>query len=191
MSTGTALPAAATGFWTLDRVADALRPHASGNLPIGSTQLHAVSTDTRQIQPGDLFVALSGERFDAHDFLSEAVGKGATARWVKDAAMKLYRKVLKRFAPGSDASDVYLVYGMAAAWTAVEALRRAGAEPTRERLVQVMGSLNLQANPFLLPGIALRTGPSDRFPIDQMLLQRWQKNAWRSFGGLWAYRGGG
>ena len=111
-------------------------------------------------------------------------------RWVKDAAMKLYRKVLKRFAPGSDASDVYLVYGMAAAWTAVEALRRAGAEPTRERLVQVMGSLNLQANPFLLPGIALRTGPSDRFPIDQMLLQRWQKNAWRSFGGLWAYRGG-
>ena len=112
-------------------------------------------------------------------------------RWLDDASMKLYRKVLKRFAPGSDASDVYLVYGMAAAWTAVEALRRAGAGPTRERLVQVMSSLNLPTNPFLLPGIALKTGPRDRFPIDQMLLQRWQKNAWRSFGGLWAYRGGG
>ncbi len=104
--------------------------------------------------------------------------------------MKLYRRVLKRFAPGSAASDVYLVYGMAAAWTAVEALRRAGSEPTRERLVQAVGSLDLQGNPFLLPGISLRTGPGDRFPIDQMLLQRWQKNAWRSFGGLWAYRGG-
>jgi branched-chain amino acid transport system substrate-binding protein len=111
-------------------------------------------------------------------------------RWLKDAAMKLYRRVLKRFAPGSAASDVYLVYGMAAAWTAVEALRRAGSEPTRERLVQAVGSLDLQGNPFLLPGISLRTGPGDRFPIDQMLLQRWQKNAWRSFGGLWAYRGG-
>jgi len=111
-------------------------------------------------------------------------------RWAQDAAMKLYRKVLKRFAPGADASDVYFVYGMAAAWTAVEAIRRAGADPTRERLVQAVGSLNLQANPFLLPGIALRTGPGDRFPIDQMLLQRWQKGAWRSFGGLWAYRGG-
>jgi branched-chain amino acid transport system substrate-binding protein len=112
-------------------------------------------------------------------------------RWLKDAAMKLYRRIVKRFAPGSDVSDVYLVYGMAAAWTAVEALRRAGTEPTRERLVQAMGSLNLQGNPFLLPGISLKTGPGDRYPIDQMLLQRWQKNAWRSFGGLWAYRGGG
>ena len=112
-------------------------------------------------------------------------------RWLDDASMKLYRTVLRRFAAGSDASDVYLVYGMAAAWTAVEALRRAGAGPTRERLVQVMSSLNLPTNPFLLPGIALKTGPRDRFPIDQMLLQRWQKNAWRSFGGLWAYRGGG
>jgi len=46
------------------------------------------------------------------------------------------------------------------------------------------------ANPFLLPGIALRTGQGDRYPIDQMLLQRWHKGAWRSFGGLWAYRGG-
>ena len=111
-------------------------------------------------------------------------------RWLKDASMKLYRRVLKRFAPGSDASDVYLVYGMAAAWTAVEALRRAGNDPTRDRLVQVLGSLSLQANPFLLPGIALRTGQGDRYPIDQMLLQRWHKGAWRSFGGLWAYRGG-
>jgi branched-chain amino acid transport system substrate-binding protein len=112
-------------------------------------------------------------------------------RWLKDASMKLYRKVLKRFAPGSDASDVYLVYGMAAAWTAVEALRKAGADLTRERLDQIVGSLNVQGNPFLLPGITLKTGPGDHFPIDQMLLQRWQKGAWRSFGGVWAYRGGG
>jgi len=111
-------------------------------------------------------------------------------RWAKDATMKLYRRVLARYAPGSDANDVYFVYGMAAAWTVVEAIRRAGSDLTRERLVQIVGSLNLQGNPFLLPGIALKTGPTDHFPIDQMLLQRWQKNAWRSFGGLWAYRGG-
>ena len=111
-------------------------------------------------------------------------------RWAKDSAMKLYRRVLSRYAPGADANDVYHVYGMAAAWTAVEAIRKAGADLTRERLVQIVGSLNLQGNPFLLPGISLKTGPGDHFPIEQMLLQRWQKNAWRSFGGLWAYRGG-
>jgi branched-chain amino acid transport system substrate-binding protein len=111
-------------------------------------------------------------------------------QWLKDSAMKLYRRVLQRFAPGSDADDVYYVYGMAAAWTAVEAIRRAGADLTRARLVGIVGSLNLQGNPFLLPGISLKTGPGDHFPIDQMLLQRWQKGAWRSFGGIWGYRGG-
>ena len=47
MSAGTAPPVMATGYWTLDRVAAALAPHADGNLPFGSTELHAVSTDTR------------------------------------------------------------------------------------------------------------------------------------------------
>src|SRR6188474_2019992 len=39
----------------------------------------AVSTDTRDIPKGALFVALQGERFDAHDFLSQAVAAGAGA----------------------------------------------------------------------------------------------------------------
>lgn len=38
-----------------------------------------VNTDTRAIQPGDLFVALKGERFDAHDFAEKAVTAGAVA----------------------------------------------------------------------------------------------------------------
>jgi UDP-N-acetylmuramoyl-tripeptide--D-alanyl-D-alanine ligase len=38
-----------------------------------------VHTDTRSLQPGDLFVALKGERFDAHDFLPQAQGQGALA----------------------------------------------------------------------------------------------------------------
>jgi UDP-N-acetylmuramoyl-tripeptide--D-alanyl-D-alanine ligase len=36
-----------------------------------------VSTDTRTVQPGDLFVALLGERFDGHEFLAQAVAAGA------------------------------------------------------------------------------------------------------------------
>ncbi len=38
-----------------------------------------VHTDTRSLRPGDLFVALRGERFDAHDFLPQAVAAGAVA----------------------------------------------------------------------------------------------------------------
>ncbi len=38
-----------------------------------------VHTDTRSLQPGDLFVALRGERFDAHDFLPQAGAASAVA----------------------------------------------------------------------------------------------------------------
>jgi UDP-N-acetylmuramoyl-tripeptide--D-alanyl-D-alanine ligase len=38
-----------------------------------------VHTDTRTLEPGDLFVALRGDRFDANDFLREAKAKGAVA----------------------------------------------------------------------------------------------------------------
>ncbi|QCG49215.1 UDP-N-acetylmuramoyl-tripeptide--D-alanyl-D-alanine ligase [Aeromonas schubertii] len=43
----------------------------------------AVSTDTRQLAPGSLFVALRGERFDAHDFCDQAFAAGASALLVE------------------------------------------------------------------------------------------------------------
>lgn len=42
-----------------------------------------ISTDTRQIQPGSLFVALRGERFDGHAFLGAAANAGAVAAVVQ------------------------------------------------------------------------------------------------------------
>ncbi len=71
--------------WTLDRLGQALRGHlAPGARPAGATPLGAVSTDTRTLAPGDVFVALRGERFDGHDFLAQAVGQGASAVVVDD-----------------------------------------------------------------------------------------------------------
>lgn len=48
-------------------------------LPSTDTQFQGISTDTRTIKPGNLFVAIKGEQFDGHDFISEAVKKGAVA----------------------------------------------------------------------------------------------------------------
>jgi len=67
-------------FWTLDRVADAL-----GDGPRGPTGLMRIATDTRTVGAGDLFVALKGEKFDAHAFLADAVAKGAAAVVVHEA----------------------------------------------------------------------------------------------------------
>lgn len=65
-------------FWTSARVADALGTAS----PVSAVFPH-VSTDTRALVPGDLFVALKGERFDAHDFLGEARARGAAAAVVR------------------------------------------------------------------------------------------------------------
>ena len=110
-------------------------------------------------------------------------------KWQSDAGIKLYQQILKRYAPGANAADPYHVYGMAAAFTLVEALKKAGRTPTRAGLVKAVAALNVTKNPFMIPGILIKTGPSDHFPIEQMLLQRWQKTSWKSFGGVWGYRG--
>jgi len=64
--------------WNAARVAEAL-----GVRPTSSITFTGVTTDTRQAKPGTLFVALKGERFDAHDFLAQAKAAGATGAVVR------------------------------------------------------------------------------------------------------------
>ncbi len=45
----------------------------------GDVTFTGVSTDTRSLVEGDLYVAISGERFDGHDFVAAAVEKGCCA----------------------------------------------------------------------------------------------------------------
>ncbi len=66
--------------WLLSQVAAAVQ----GRLLGADGVISGVSTDTRAITEGQLFVALAGERFDAHDFLAPAVAAGATALLVAD-----------------------------------------------------------------------------------------------------------
>jgi UDP-N-acetylmuramoyl-tripeptide--D-alanyl-D-alanine ligase len=45
----------------------------------GAAAFERISTDSRTAGPGDLFVALKGERFDAHDFLADVAARGVSA----------------------------------------------------------------------------------------------------------------
>jgi branched-chain amino acid transport system substrate-binding protein len=113
----------------------------------------------------------------------------ADPKWAKDPAIALYKRILKRYGPSSNPKDVFNVYGMAAAFTMVDALKQAGRNLSRRGIVKAATSLNEHNNPFLLPGIVVRTTPTNRFPIVKAQLQRWHKNHWVSFGGLVNARG--
>ena len=112
------------------------------------------------------------------------------AKWRNDAAVELYRSIMSRFAKGANQKDVYHVYGMAVAYEFVKVLKAAGKNPTRASVIEQTRKLNDPSNPFLLPGLTVETSATERFPIEQALLQRWSKGSWKSFGGLWSYRGG-
>jgi len=89
---------------TLSQLATILQANVSG----GELTLDAVTSDTRKITPGCLFVALKGERFDAHDFAEQAKAAGAGALLVsRKLDIDLPQVVVK---------DTRLAFGELAAW---------------------------------------------------------------------------
>ncbi len=81
-------------FWTDARVRGALELPAGAN---DGASYAAVATDSRTLPAGALFVALRGERFDAHDMLGQAAAAGAAAA------------VVERVPAGAPALPYYLV----------------------------------------------------------------------------------
>ena len=67
---------------------------------------------------------------------------------------------------------------MTAAWTMVETLKRTGRNLTRAGLVKAAQNLDLRKNPFLLPGITIRTSPTNYFPIANIYLYRYDNREW-------------
>jgi branched-chain amino acid transport system substrate-binding protein len=108
----------------------------------------------------------------------------ATPKFAKDPGVALAAKIIKKYVPGGNPSDGFLVAGMAEAFTMVDALNRAGKNLTRKGFMQAVTHLNEPNNPFLAPGITVHTTPTSRFPITSVQLQRWHAGHWVPFGGI-------
>lgn len=72
-------------MFTLNGIALATGGRISGH---ADGEVSAISTDSRSVAPGELFVALRGERFDGHTFIPEVIEKGITTilaekQWLK------------------------------------------------------------------------------------------------------------
>ncbi len=67
---------------TLSQAAAGIQASARGK----EASFASVTSDSRAITPGCLFVALRGERFDGHEFVAQAIQKGAAAAMVDQAA---------------------------------------------------------------------------------------------------------
>jgi branched-chain amino acid transport system substrate-binding protein len=121
--------------------------------------------------------------------ISIAFVKDPTARqWAKDQTVRLYKSILQRFLPGAKPDDVFNYYGMAVAYTMVDTLKKAGRNLTRAGVLRAATHLN-ETNPFLLPGVRIKTSPNDYYPMDKVKLARYDGAHWQFFGKLVSARG--
>ena len=98
---------------------------------------------------------------------------------------KLYKSIIAKYDGGADPLDANNVYGVANAWTMVQALKQAGPNLTRAGFMNAMTHMN-QVNPFLYPGLKMVTTPTERFPIDQQILEQYKGTAWQPFGHIFS-----
>ena len=81
-------------------------------------------------------------------------------------------------------SDAAIDHGMAKADTFVQALYRAGKNPTRQSLMNAVIHLTIKNDPWLLKGSTLRTSPNSAFPIRYQKLRRFNNGHFTEFGNL-------
>ncbi|MEM0945190.1 MAG: Mur ligase domain-containing protein, partial [Pseudomonadota bacterium] len=123
-------------LWSREALVEATGGEASG-IWAGVT---GVSIDTRTLQPGDLFVALKGAR-DGHDFVADALAKGAAAALVSEPV-----------------EGPSLLVGDTLA--ALEDIARAARARTHARVIAVTGSVGKTSTKEMLRAMLAGQGPT-------------------------------
>jgi branched-chain amino acid transport system substrate-binding protein len=95
--------------------------------------------------------------------------------------MKLAKRIIHKYAPALDqsfaAGDSNIVYGLSVAWTFAHELKRAGKHPTRKSLMHALRTMNEKNNPFVYPGMVVKTSKKRTFPMQQLIFIKWSGGA--------------
>jgi branched-chain amino acid transport system substrate-binding protein len=106
------------------------------------------------------------------------------ARYAGDAGMALYREIMTKYLPTGDQDDGNYLYGVSIAYTFVDCLKKAGRDLTRAKLMDAIIHLDEPNNPLAYPGVVIRTTPTFRFPISQLITAKWLGTDWSPSGVL-------
>jgi branched-chain amino acid transport system substrate-binding protein len=113
-----------------------------------------------------------------------------TAAYIKDPTDPQFQKGkeyddwvawMKKFHPSGDLKDNFNVYGYTVAQTLVQVLKQAGDNLTRDNVMKQSASLDMTL-PMLLPGVNIKTGADDFYPIEREQLMKFNGKSWELFG---------
>jgi branched-chain amino acid transport system substrate-binding protein len=103
-------------------------------------------------------------------------------QWKDDAAYKEWVAFMDKYYPDGDKTTTFTVYGYLVAQTLTQVLKQSGDNLTRENVMKQAASLkNLQLG-MLYPGIQINTSPNDFFPIEQMIMAKFDGKSFVNFG---------
>lgn len=121
--------------------------------------------------------------------LDNAVGL-LTAGYIKDPTDPQFQTgkewddwvaYMKKYLPAGDMKDNLNVYGYTVAQLMVQVLKQSGDNLTRENIMKQAASLDLTL-PMLLPGVNVKTGPDDFYPIEREQMMKFTGKTWELFG---------
>jgi branched-chain amino acid transport system substrate-binding protein len=101
--------------------------------------------------------------------------------WQATPEYKDWLAWMQKYYPGGDLKDANNVFAYTVSQTLVEVLKKCGDNLTRENIMRQAANLD-HTSPMLLPGVNVKTGPDDFFPIERQQLQRWDGKNWVRFG---------
>ena len=104
-------------------------------------------------------------------------------QWKDDKGMKDFLAFMKNWLPDANPADRLNVVGYSIGQTMLQVFKQCGDDLTRENIMKQAANLNLDL-PMLLPGIKVKTSPTDFFPIEGEYLQRFDGHRWVLFGEL-------
>jgi branched-chain amino acid transport system substrate-binding protein len=113
-----------------------------------------------------------------------------TANYIKDPTDPQFQKGkewddwlawMKKYHPSGSLTDNFNVYGYTVAQGLTQVLKQAGDNLTRDNVMKQAASLDMTL-PMLLPGVNVKTGPDDFYPIEREQLGRFDGKTWVLFG---------
>ena len=101
-------------------------------------------------------------------------------QWRDDPAMKTWNAWMEKYNAQVDKSDYYAIYGYNVGTALANILRDCSDDLSRENVMKHAAHLDMEL-PLLLPGVRLKTTPTDLRPIKQMRLVRFDGERWVLF----------
>lgn len=91
---------------------------------------------------------------------------------------------MKKYYPDGNLHEQFNIYAYCVSQTLVQVLKQCGNDLSRANVTKQAENLKDLTLPMLLPGIKIKTGPNDFFPIEQERLARFDGERWVLFGEL-------